>query len=78
MNAREMNEDMKKDQYQNLHLDDLLNTLAVTITAKDGEKVLFTSEDPKHAFGQVLLNPESAKHCNFANTAGNCQRHISF
>ena len=66
LDAREMNENIKKDNYQMPNLDDLLNTLAETITTQKGEKVWFTSVDLKYAFGQVFLNPELTKHCNFA------------
>ena len=66
MNARVMNENIKKDEYQMSNVEYLLITLAETITAKDGEKVWFTSVDLKYAFRQVLLNPELAKHCIFA------------
>ena len=65
-----MNGNIKKDKYQMPNLEDLLNTLAETITAKDGEKVWFTSVDLKYAFGQVPLNPELAKHCNFVIIGG--------
>ena len=70
LDAREMNGNIKNDKYQMPNLEDLLNTLAETITAKDGEKVWFTSVDLKYAFGQVPLNPELAKHCNFAIIGG--------
>ena len=70
LDAREMNENIKKDKYQMPNLDDLLNTFAETITTQKGEKVWFTSVDLKYAFGQVFLNPELAKHCNFAITGG--------
>ena len=70
LDARAMNENIKKDKYQMPNLDDLLNTLAETITSEDGEKVWFTSVDLKYAFGQVKLNPELAKHCNFAIIGG--------
>ena len=70
LDAREMNGNIKKDKYQMPNLEDLLNTLAETITAKDGEKVWFTSVDLKYALGQVPLNPELAKHCNFAMIGG--------
>ena len=70
LDAREMNENIKKDEYQMPNLDDLLNTLAETITTQKGEKVWFTSVDLKYAFGQVFLNPELAKHCNFAIIGG--------
>ena len=53
------------------NLDDLLNTLAETSTTQKGEKVWFTSVDLNYAFGQVFLNPELAKHCNFAIIGGN-------
>ena len=59
---------MKKDKYQMPNLDHLLSTLAEIIT-QDGE-VEFTSVDKKYTFGQVLLNPELAKHCNFALIGG--------
>ena len=52
------------------NLDNLLNTLAETITAQEGEKVWFTSVDLKYAFGQNFLNPKQAKHCNFAIIGG--------
>ena len=66
-----MNKNIKKDKYQLLpNFYDLLNTLAETITSKNGEKVWFASVDLKNAFGQVKVNPELAKHCNFAIIGG--------
>ena len=70
LDAREMNENIKKDKHQMPNLDDLLNTLAETITTRKGEKVWFTSVDLKYAFVQIFLNPELAKHCNFAIIGG--------
>ena len=38
LDAREMNENIKKDKYQMPNLDDLLNTFAETITTQKGER----------------------------------------
>ena len=65
-----MNENIKKDKYQMPNLDDLLSTLAEIITQDVKGEVWFTSVDLKYAFGQVLLNPELAEHCNFAIIGG--------
>ena len=65
-----MNENIKKDKYQMPNLDDLMCSLAETITGDGSGEVWFTSVDLKYAFGQVLLNPILAKHCNFAIIGG--------
>ena len=70
LDARVMNENIKKDKYQMPHLDDLMCSLAETITDDGPGKVWFTSVDLKYAFGQVLLNPSLSKHCNFAIVGG--------
>ena len=67
LDAREMNENIK---YQMPNLDNLLSTLAEIITQDVKGEVWFTSVDLKYAFGQVLLKPELAKHCNFAIVGG--------
>ena len=55
LDAKVMNENLKKDQYQMSNLDNLPSTLAEIIT-QDGEgEVWFTSVDLKYAFGQFLL-----------------------
>ena len=70
LDARVMNENIKKDKYQMPNLDDLMCSLAETITGDGSGEVWFTSVDLKYAFGQVLLNPSLAKHCNFAIIGG--------
>ena len=65
-----MNENIKKDKYQMPNLDDLMCSLAETITSDGPGNVWFTTVDLKYAFGQVLLNPSLAKHCNFAIVGG--------
>ena len=68
--ARVMNENIKKDKYQMTNLDDLMCSLAETITSDRPGRVWFTSVDLKYAFEQVLLNPSLAKHCIFAIVGG--------
>ena len=70
LDAREMKGNIKKNKYQMPNLEDLMNTLAETITVDNQEEVLFTSVDLKYAYGQVPLNAELAKHCNFAIIGG--------
>ena len=62
LDARVINENIKKDKYQMPNLDDSMCSLAETITGDGPGKVWFTSVDLKYAFGQVLLNPSLAKH----------------
>ena len=64
LDARAMNENIKKDKDKIPNFDDLLNTLADTITSENTEKVWFTSVDLNYALGHVKLNPEPAEHWN--------------
>ena len=70
LDARVMNENIKKDKYQMPNLDGLMCSLAETITGDGPGKVWFTPVDLKYAFGQVLFNPSLAKHRNFAIVGG--------
>ena len=70
IDAREMNNQIKKDKYQMPNLEDLTNTLAETIKTGEPGKVWFSSVDLKYAYGQVPLNKKLAQHCNFAIIGG--------
>ena len=71
LDARVMNSQIKKDKYQMPNLEDLTNSLAETIKTGEKGKIWFSSVDLKYAYGQVELNEELAKHCNFAIIGGN-------
>ena len=70
LDVRIINEIIKRDKYQMPNLDDLMCSLAEAITGDGSGEVWFPSVDLKYAFGQVLLNPSLAKHCNFAIVGG--------
>ena len=70
LDARAMNNEIKKDKYQMPNLEDLMNTIAESIKGANKGKVWFTSVDLKYAYGQVPLDDKLSEQCNFAIIGG--------
>ena len=51
------------------NLENLVDMIAEKIDGKEGE-VLYSSVDMKYAYGQILLDESTAKHCNFQIIGG--------
>ena len=56
----------KKDKYQMLILDNLMEQVAEINEENEGD-VRFTSLDMAYAYGQPELHPDTTRHCNFQN-----------
>ena len=65
MNAKPMNDQIEKNQYQMPNLLELLDSAAQIITSHNIGDVWFTSLDLKYAFSQIPLSDEFSRHCNF-------------
>ena len=64
LDARSLNNAKLKDKYQMSTLEILMEKVAEVINGKREENVWFTSVDMLYAYGQTILRPETAKHCN--------------
>ena len=68
--ARALNNEIVKDKYQMPNLEHLVDLVAEQLDNKEQEKALYTSLDMRYAYGQVPLEEETAKHCNFQIIGG--------
>ena len=70
MDAKPMNDQIHKNQYQMPNLLELLDSAAQIITSDKIGDVWFTSLDLKNAFIQIPLIDEISRHCNFNIVCG--------
>ena len=70
MNAKPMNDQIHKNQYQMPNLLELLDSAAQIITSDKIGDVWLTSLDLKYAFSQIPLSDEVSRHCNFNIVCG--------
>ena len=69
LDARALNESIAKNKYQMPNLENLMDMIAEKIEGQEGE-VLYSSVDLKHAYGQVPLHENTARHRNFQIIGG--------
>ena len=69
LDARELNKNVKKDEYPMPKLDNFTEMTAEHVAKKTGQ-TFYTTLDMTYAYGQVELNKETAKHCNFQIVGG--------
>ena len=69
VDARELNSYVTKDKYQMSNIENLMDMIAEKMNEKKGE-VWFTSLDMRYAYGQVPLEDETARQCNFRIIGG--------
>ena len=70
LDSRAINNEIVKDKYQMPNLEHLVDLVAEQLDNKEQEKALYTSLDMRYAYGQVPLEKETAKHCNFQIIGG--------
>ena len=70
LDARALNNEIVKDKCQMPNLEHLVDLVAEHIDNKEQEKALYTSLDMRYAYGQMPLEEETAKHCNFQIIGG--------
>ena len=76
LDARALNNEIVKDKYQMPNLEHLVDLVAEQLDNKEQEKALYTSLDMRYAYGQVPLEEETAKHCNFQIIGCESHRYI--
>ena len=59
-----------KDKYQRPSLEHLVDLVTDQLDNKEQGKALYTSLGMRYAYGQVPLDEETAKQCNFQIIAG--------
>ena len=70
LDARSLNNAILKSNHQMPNLGNLMeNTAEIVNEDKEGE-VMFSSLDKLYPYGQTLLHPDTAKHCNFQILGG--------
>ena len=69
LDARALNQELEKDEYQMSNLDYLLFMVAEKLNSKNGE-AWYSKLDMTYAYGQVPLHHITAKHCKFQIIGG--------
>ena len=70
LDAKPINRQLYENKYQMPNEDELLDGVCQTVTANIAGTLYFTTLDLKYAFGQIRLNAETAKQCNFKLVGG--------
>ena len=70
LDARALNKEVVKDKYQMPNLEHLVDMVAEQLDTENEGIAWYTSLDMQYAYGQVPLNKETAKHCNFQIIGG--------
>ena len=70
LDARSLNKAILKNKYQMPNLESLMEKVAEIVNDNKDDEVFFTSLDTQYAYGQTILHPETAKHCNFQIVGG--------
>ena len=70
LDARARNNEFVKDKYQMPNLEHLVDLVAEQLDNEEQGKALYTSLDIRYACGEVPLEEETAKHCNFQIIGG--------
>ena len=50
------------------NMDELLNQISAELSKNDTDPIWISAEDLDYAYGQMKLEPDTSKHCNFAIT----------
>ena len=69
LDARELNKNVKKHKYQMPNRENLIDIVAERLDVAEGI-AWFTTLDLKYAYGQLALDDNLAKHCNFQIVGG--------
>ena len=69
VDARQLNSYITKDKYQMPNVENLMDMIAEKMNENEGE-VWFTTLDLRYAYGQIQLEEETARQCNFKIIGG--------
>ena len=65
LDARLLSNAILKNKCQMPNLESLMEKVTEIVNAAKEDEVFFSSLDMQYAYGQIVLHPETAKHCNF-------------
>ena len=66
LDSKILNKAIHKNKYQMPKIDSLIDSISQHINdSNHGENVYFSTTDLKHAYSQLNLHPDTARHCNF-------------
>ena len=65
LDARALNNEIIKDKYQMPNFEHLVDMVAEQLDKEGNEPAFYMSLEMHYAYGQVQLDKETAKHCNF-------------
>ena len=70
LESRELNKQVHKNKYQMPNIDELVDGISQIIAERKAGNVYFTTLDFTYAYGQVSLEKETSKQCNFSLIGG--------
>ena len=70
LDARALNNELIKDKYQMPNLEHLVDMVAEQLDNLTSGQAWYTSLDMRYAYGQVPVDEETARHCNFQIIGG--------
>ena len=70
LESRELNKQVHKNKYQMPNFEELMDIVGQTISERKQGDVFFTTMDLTYAYGQLPLNENTSKHCNFSLVGG--------
>ena len=70
LESREINKQVHKNKYQMPNIEELMDIVGQTISERKQGDVFFTTMDLTYAYGQLPLNENTSKHCNFSLVGG--------
>ena len=70
LDARALNNELIKDKYQMPNLEQLVDMVAEQLDNSASGQAWYTSLDMRYAYGQIPLDEETARHCNFQIVGG--------
>ena len=70
LDTRALNNYLVKDKYRKPILEHLVDMVADQLDNQNGGKAWYTSLDMRYAYGQVPIDKETARHCDFQINGG--------
>ena len=77
LDSKIVNKSIHKNKYQMPNIDSLIDSISQHINdSNPGENVYFSTIDLKYKYSQLVLHPDTARHCNFniicGDASGTC------
>ena len=71
LNSKILNKPIHKNKYQKPNIDNLFDTIQQNLNTNASQETAYSSTLVlKYAYSQLILDPETARHCNFNIISG--------